>query len=150
MQGEMQATVFRFKLGGFEVATIFDSKAIREGLHPMHGANATAAEVQALARDNNIDPHRIEHRNIPTVVNTGKELILFDTGNGALPREYEQLRDDDKPKAVVSRNRILDQVAADKMFTIGFHMPFPGLGWIDKTAAGFRWVPHSYQMTLEG
>ena len=29
--------------------------------------------------------------NIPTLVNTGKQLVLFDTGNGALPREYEQL-----------------------------------------------------------
>jgi glyoxylase-like metal-dependent hydrolase (beta-lactamase superfamily II) len=56
--------------------------------------------------------------------------------------------DDDKPKAVISRKRILEQVAADKMFIISFHMPFPGLGWIDKTAAGFRWVPHSYQMNL--
>ena len=92
MQGEIQPAAFRFKLGGFEVATILDSKAIREGLHPLYGANATGGEVQALARENNIDPHRIEHHNIPTLVNTGKELILFDTGNGALPREYEQLK----------------------------------------------------------
>jgi glyoxylase-like metal-dependent hydrolase (beta-lactamase superfamily II) len=297
MQGEMQPAVFRFKLGGFEVATILDSKGVREGLHPVYGANATAGEVQALARDNNIDQHRFEHHNIPTLVNTGKELVLFDTGNGVLPREYEQLKarmpegnlvarlaqlghkpedidvvvlthghpdhigglvaggkpvypnaryvfgaaeydfwkknegvrearvfnqklfmticeplvarstfikpgdavasgitavdafghapgllafhiesngkqlmvtadtlthyvmavqrpdwhfdmDDDKPKAVLSRKRILDQVAADKMFIISFHMPFPGLGWIDKTAAGFRWVPHGYQMNL--
>ena len=49
MQGEVQPSAFRFKLGGFEVATILDSKAIREGLHPLYGANTTAAEVQALA-----------------------------------------------------------------------------------------------------
>jgi hypothetical protein len=56
--------------------------------------------------------------------------------------------DDDKEKAVASRQRILEQLAADKMFAIGFHMPFPAVGWIDKTSQGFRWVPHSYQMNL--
>ena len=92
LQGELQPTIYRFKLGGFEAATILDSKGIREGLHPLYGANATADEVHAQARLNNIDPNRLEHPNIPTLVNTGKELVLFDVGNGALPREYEQLK----------------------------------------------------------
>src|SRR5262249_56194681 len=63
----------------------------RDGLHPHYGANASPDEVHALARANNIDTQRFEHPNIPTLVNTGKQLVLFDTGNGALPREYEQL-----------------------------------------------------------
>ena len=92
MQGDQQPTVYRFKLGGFEVSTILDSKAIRQGLHPMYGANASADEAVALAKANNIDLARFEHPNIPTLVNTGKELVLFDTGNGALPREYEALK----------------------------------------------------------
>jgi len=91
LQGELQPTIYRFKLGGFEVTTVLDAKAIREGLHPHYGANASADEVRGLARANNIDTQRFEHPNIPTVVNTGKQLVLFDTGNGALPREYEQL-----------------------------------------------------------
>jgi len=32
------------------------------------------------------------HPFIPTFINTGKERILFDTGNGALARDYPQLR----------------------------------------------------------
>ena len=92
MQGELQPHIYRFKLGGFEAATILDSKAVRDGLHPNFGANASAGEVHALARANNIDTQRFEHPNIPTLVNTGKQLVLFDTGNGALPREYEQLQ----------------------------------------------------------
>ena len=91
LQGELQPTIYRFKLGGFEVATILDGKAIRDKLHPNFGGNATAEEVHALARANNIDTNRFEHPYIPTLVNTGKELVLFDTGNGALSREYEQL-----------------------------------------------------------
>ena len=44
-----------------EVATVLDAKAIREGLHPHYGANASADEVMALARANNIDTQRSEH-----------------------------------------------------------------------------------------
>jgi len=289
--------VYRCKLGGFEVATVLDSKAVRQPLHPAYGANAAAAEVHALARANNIDTERYEHPNIPTLVNTGKELVLFDTGNGALPREYEALKtrmppgnlatrlgllghkpedidvivlthghpdhigglveggqpiypnaryvfgaaefdfwkrnegvrearvfnqklfmticgplaeratfikpgdevvsgirsvdaaghspglmafhiesegkrfmvtadtctqyvmavqkpewhfemDDDKDKAVATRKRMLDMLATDRLMFASFHMPFPAIGWIDKTASGYRWVPHSYQMNL--
>ena len=297
LQGELQPTIYRFKLGGFEVATVLDAKAIRDGLHPHYGANASVDDVHALARANNIDTQRFEHPNIPTIVNTGQELILFDTGNGALPREYEQLSkrlppgqtaerlaaagykpedidvivlthghpdhigglteggkpvfpkaryvfgaaefdfwkrgenvrearkfnrelyvkiclpladrstfimpgdevvpgitavdaaghspgllafhiesngkrfmltadtftqyvmavhrpewhfemDDDKDKAVATRKRMLDMLAAEKLFFAGFHMPFPGIGYVEKGQSGYRWVPHSYQLNL--
>ena len=91
IQGDMQPTIYRFKLGGFEIATILDGKSMREGLYPNFGGNASADEVHALARANNIDSHRFEHPYIPTLVNTGRQLVLFDTGNGALAREYQQL-----------------------------------------------------------
>ena len=297
LQGERQPTTYRFKFGAFEVATLLDAKAIREGLHPHYGANASVEEVHALARANNIDTQRFEHPNIPTLVNTGRELVLFDTGNGALPREYEQLSkrlppgqtvarlaelghkpedidvvvlthghpdhigglteggkpvfpnaryvfgaadfdfwkrgenvrearkfnrelyvkiclpladrstfvkpgdevvtgitavdafghspgllafhiesdgkrfmitadtctqyvmavqrpewhfemDDDKDKAVATRKRILDMLATDRLFVASFHMPFPGIGYIEKAQRGCRWVPHSYQLNL--
>lgn len=103
LQGELQPTIYRFKLGEFEVATVLDAKAIREDLHPYYGANASADEVMALARANNIDTQRFELPNIPTFVNTGKQLVLFDTGNGALPREYEQLSERLPPGQTAAR-----------------------------------------------
>ena len=297
LQGVRQPTTYRFKLGAFEVATLLDAKAIREGLHPHYGGNASAEEVHALARANNIDTQRFEHPNIPTLVNTGRQLVLFDTGNGALPREYEQLSkrlppgqtvarlaelghkpedidvvvlthghpdhigglteggkpvfpnaryvfgaadfdfwkrgenvrearkfnrelyvkiclpladrstfvkpgdevvagitavdafghspgllafhiesdgkrfmitadtctqyvmavqrpewhfemDDDKDKAVATRKRILDMLATDRLFVASFHMPFPGIGYVEKGQGSYRWVPHSYQLNL--
>ena len=297
LQGELQPTIYRFKLGGFEVTTVLDAKAIRDGLHPNYGANASVGEVHALARANNIDTQRFEHPNIPTLVNTGKQLVLFDTGNGALPREYEQLSkrlppgntaarlaqagyrpedidiivathghpdhigglteggkpvfpnaryvfgaaefdfwkrgenvrearkfnrelfvkiclpladrstfikpgdevapgitavdaaghspglmafhiesggkrfmitadtftqyvmavqrpewhfemDDDKDRAVATRKRMIDMLVTDKLFVASFHMPFPGVGYIEKGQSGYRWVPHSYQLNL--
>jgi glyoxylase-like metal-dependent hydrolase (beta-lactamase superfamily II) len=297
MQGEMQPTIYRFKLGGFEVAIIMDSKVIRSGLTPSFGGEAAAAEVKALAKANRIDADRYEHPFTPTLVNTGKELVLFDTGNGSLRDEYEQMKgrlppgnlvarmaqagynpedvdvvvlthghpdhiggltkggvpvfskaryvigaaefdfwnkgenvrearkfnrelyvkivvplanqaafikpgdevvpgiravdaaghspgllaftiesegkrllnwadtcnhyvvaiqrpdlhldvDDDKEKAVATRKRILEMAASEQIPVAGFHMPFPGLGCVEKAGTAYRWVPHSYQLNL--
>jgi glyoxylase-like metal-dependent hydrolase (beta-lactamase superfamily II) len=297
MQGEMQPNIYRFKFGGFEITNIMDSKSIRAGLYPHFGTETPAQEARELCRANGIDADRYEHPFIPTVVNTGKQLILFDTGNGALRREYEPLRDrlpdghlverlgqagyraedidlvvithghpdhiggltvggrpvfpkaryvfgatefdfwrrgdnirearvfnrrlfveialpladrssfvkpgdelapgihavdaaghspglmayhvesegrrlliwadtcihyvmsvqrpewhvevdDDKDRAVATRKRILDMAETDRLFVAGFHMPFPGLGIVEKAAAGYRWVPVSYQLNL--
>jgi glyoxylase-like metal-dependent hydrolase (beta-lactamase superfamily II) len=297
MQGEMQPTIYRFKLGGFEVMPIMDSKAIRSGMTPSYGGEANADAVKALAKANRIDADRYEHPFTPLLVNTGKELVLFDTGNGSLRDEHEQLKarlpaghlvarmkeagykpedvdvvvithghpdhiggltkggqpvfpnaryvfgaadfdywnkgenirearkfnrelyvkimvplankatmirpndevvpgiravdafghsagllaftiesegkrminwadtaghyvvslqrpdlhldvDDDKEKAAATRKRIFDMVTNEDLLVAGFHMPFPGLGYVEKTQSAYRWVPHSYQMNL--
>jgi glyoxylase-like metal-dependent hydrolase (beta-lactamase superfamily II) len=297
MQGEMQPTVYRFRFGGFEIANVMDSKVVRDGLYPAFCGNQAAEAAQDVARRNNIEIDRFEHPFIPTLVNTGRQLVLFDTGNGALRREHERLRgrvpdgdlvarlaqagyraedidvvvithghpdhigglteggapafpsaryvfgatefdywrrgdnvreprkfnrelfmqicapladrasfikpgddvvpgiravdaaghsigmiayhiesegkrllvwadtcihyvmsiqrpewpidvDDDKDKAVATRKRILDMVASDRLFVAGFHMPFPGLGHVERSAGGYRWVPVSYQLNL--
>ena len=90
MQGENQPAVYRFKFGRFEIANILDSKVIREGLHSSFGSNQPVDAVHELAHANRIETSRFEHPFIPTIVNTGKQLVLFDTGNGALRREHEQ------------------------------------------------------------
>jgi len=62
--------------------------------------------------------------------------------------EWHFEMDDDKDKAVATRKRMLDMLAADKLFVASFHMPFPGIGFIEKGQGGYRWVPHSYQLNL--
>ncbi|MCG5482082.1 MAG: MBL fold metallo-hydrolase [Sinorhizobium meliloti] len=53
--------------------------------------------------------------------------------------------DRDKDAALASRRRIFDMAAADRLLVLGFHYPFPGLGRMLKTDAGYAWVPVSWQ-----
>jgi glyoxylase-like metal-dependent hydrolase (beta-lactamase superfamily II) len=55
--------------------------------------------------------------------------------------------DDDKDKAVATRKRLLQMAVAEELFVVGYHMPFPSLGYVDEVAEGYRWVPHSYQLS---
>ncbi len=297
MQGQVLPAIFRFKLGGFEVTPIMDSFVIRPGLTPSFGGEAAADTVKALAKANRIDSDKYFHPFTPLLVNTGRELVLFDTGNGSLSAEYEQMKgrlppgnlvvrmaeagykpedvdvvvithghpdhigglskagqpvfpnaryvfgatefdfwnkgenvrearkfnrelyvkivvplanratfikpgdevvpgiravdafghspgllafhiesegkrllnwadtaghyvvslqrpdihldvDDDKEKAVATRKRIFDMAASEDLLVAGFHMPFPGLGYVERAGGSYRWVPHGYQMNL--
>jgi hypothetical protein len=56
--------------------------------------------------------------------------------------------DDDKDRAAATRRRLLDMAATDDLLVTGFHMPFPAIGYIERTAGGYRWAPHSYQLDL--
>lgn len=80
-------------------------------------------------------------------------LIMADTANHyvwslAYP-EWEVRFDMDKAAAAASRKKILGMVAADRIPLIGFHMPFPGVGYVEQATEGrFRFVPASYQLML--
>jgi glyoxylase-like metal-dependent hydrolase (beta-lactamase superfamily II) len=270
---------------------------VRSGLSQSYGGGTALEEIRALARTNRIDADRYGHPFIPTLVNTGRELILFDTGFGSLQREHEEMRgrvpdgllvdrmrqvgyaagdvnivvithghpdhiggltqygkpvfpnaryvfgaaefdfwkrgenvrearkfnrelfvriatplvdramfikpgdevatgvhaidaaghspgmlafliesegqrllnwadtcghyvialqrpdihfdvDDDKERAVAARRRLLDMAATDEMFVVGYHMPFPGIGHVERWHGAYRWVPHGYQLNL--
>lgn len=82
MLGSSQPTVYRFKLGGFEVTMISDSAAFIDGPWPIIGGNAEQAEVDQLMRDNLLPANKYRPGFSPMVINTGKDLIVFDTGNG--------------------------------------------------------------------
>jgi glyoxylase-like metal-dependent hydrolase (beta-lactamase superfamily II) len=82
MLGVMRSQVHRFKVGNFEVTNILDGFRIADGPHPIFGNNQTPETVQAYAKQFGLSPTKLETVFVNTVVNTGKELVLFDTGNG--------------------------------------------------------------------
>ncbi len=64
--------------------------------------------------------------------------------------EWEVRFDADKAAAAAVRKSVFGMLAADKIPFIGYHMPFPALGYVETAGSGFRYVPASYQMMLNG
>ena len=62
--------------------------------------------------------------------------------------DWEVRFDRDKEAAAATRRRILGMLAADKIAMIGYHMPWPGVGYVETRGDGFHFVPHSYQLML--
>jgi len=78
-------------------------------------------------------------------------LLVADTANHyvwslAYP-EWEVKFDMDKEAAAATRKRLLGMLAAERIPFVGYHMPFPGTGFVEtRGEGGFRYVPTSYQM----
>ncbi|ESR24794.1 MBL fold metallo-hydrolase [Lutibaculum baratangense] len=289
MQATKRPDHYRFQLGEMTVATVLDGYAHRDGPRPTFGANASEEEMADLLRQNFLPNGRYENHFVPVVVETGGEVVVFDTGFspgsnptaghlqarlahlGLAPEDVSlvvvthghgdhisgimtegrpsfpnaryaiaetewdfwtsdrpaqagrgdnaqmfqsnvvPLRDRttflkdgdtvapgitamaapghtpghtifmlesggrqllhfvdvsnhyvaslarpdwhvafdfDKEQAVQTRKRVLDMVATDRIPAIGYHMPFPSVGFVERAAGGYRWVAASYQMNL--
>lgn len=276
MMGSAMPTFNRFKLGGFEVTTLLVGTRATENPQETFGLNATPEEFAALSEANFIPATLSQNFFTPTIVNTGTELVLFDTGlapeaiTGVLAAagytpdqidvvvlthmhgdhiggiagdagatfanaryitgsaehnhwmtagnegfdakvkplndqitflddggsvasgitamaafghspghmaymlesdgqrlaitadtanhyvwslqkpDWEVRFDMDKAAAAATRRAVFGMLAADKVPFIGYHMPFPGVGYVEAMGDGFRYVPRSYQMMLNG
>jgi len=61
--------------------------------------------------------------------------------------DWEVRFDMDKAAAAATRKTLMDMASADRFPLIGYHMPFPGMGFIEtRGEGGYRYVPHSYQL----
>jgi glyoxylase-like metal-dependent hydrolase (beta-lactamase superfamily II) len=80
----------------------------------------------------------------------GQQVVLMaDTTNHyvwslAYP-DWEFAFDADKAAAAATRRSLLGMAAADRIPVIGYHMPFPGMGFVEARGDGFHYVPVSYQ-----
>jgi glyoxylase-like metal-dependent hydrolase (beta-lactamase superfamily II) len=48
--------------------------------------------------------------------------------------------DMDGPMAVATRRKLYDMLAAERMLTAGYHLPFPAIGHIEKSGTGYRFT----------
>ncbi len=83
----------------------------------------------------------------------GKSLIIAaDFANHyvwSLARpDWEVKFDMDKVAAARTRRTLLDMMAADRVPFVGYHMPWPGLGYVERDGDGYRYAAHSYQLML--
>lgn len=87
------------------------------------------------------------------VESEGRGLVLTaDTANHfvlSLQRpDWEVRFDMDKAKAASTRKQVFDMIATDRLPFIGYHMPFPSVGFIEKLDQGYRFVPETYQFDI--
>lgn len=97
--------------------------------------------------------HTPGHMNYMVESGGDQVLLMADTANHYVWSlgypEWEVRFDMDKAAAAATRKKILGMVAADKIPLIGYHMPFPGMGFVEtRGEGGFRYVPATYQMML--
>lgn len=89
------------------------------------------------------------------VESEGQRLALTaDTANHyvfSLQRpDWEVRFDADKAMGAEARKQVFGMIAADRIPFIGYHMPFPAVGYAEAAGEGFRFVPQSYQHLLAG
>jgi glyoxylase-like metal-dependent hydrolase (beta-lactamase superfamily II) len=83
MLGIAPAKVSRYKFGAFELTAISDGQVTLDQPWTVFGENQKPETVQAFAKKYNLpaDKHTITFT--PVIVNTGNEVVLFDTGWGS-------------------------------------------------------------------
>jgi glyoxylase-like metal-dependent hydrolase (beta-lactamase superfamily II) len=96
--------------------------------------------------------HTVGH--MAYVVSSGTNSVMF-TGDLChhqillLQRpKIEFAFDTDAKKAVESRIRVFDMLAAQRMPLLSYHFPFPGLGHVTKAGEGYNWHPAPMKMVL--
>jgi hypothetical protein len=47
----------------------------------------------------------------------------------------------DPQRAAAVRKSLLDQLATDRQQVIGFHLPFPGIGIVERSGPSYRFLP---------
>ena len=71
-----------FNLGSLKVTTLLDGSAMRDGPKAMFAADATDEEFANLSAENFVPSDTVQFYFTPTLVDTGSEKVLFDTGLG--------------------------------------------------------------------
>ena len=107
-----------------------------------------ASGIEAMAAFGHTPGHMIYH-----LESQGQRLALTaDTANHFVlslqKPDWEVRFDLDKSAAAQTRREVFGMLAADRVPFIGYHMPAPGLGYVEASGDGFAFVPHSYQLNL--
>lgn len=93
--------------------------------------------------------HTPGHTAFALVSGTGRLMIMSDTTNDpylfARNPDWSPIVDFDGPDAVVTRKRMLDLAASERMQVSFYHAPFPATGHIVRLGAGYDLVPAVWQ-----
>ena len=80
MLGAATTPFKRFRIGAFEVTTLLVDSRTVENPQQIFGMNVSADDFAKVSADANLPIDKAKFFFTPTLVNTGAELVLFDTG----------------------------------------------------------------------
>jgi glyoxylase-like metal-dependent hydrolase (beta-lactamase superfamily II) len=116
-------------------------RALDDRLRPIRTGDEVVGGIRSLASPGHTTGH------LCLAVESGGNALLL-TGDaitnihGAFERpDWQNLFDQEPEMAGRTRQRLLDQVATDRMPILGYHFPFPGLGYAVRDDAAYRWYP---------
>lgn len=112
------------------------------------GGDQIVPGIEAIDAHGHTPGHTAYH-----IESEGQRLMLIaDSCNHyvvSLQRPDWHVRFDmDKEAAARTRKDLLGMIAADRIPFVGYHMPFPAVGYLETHGEGFRYVPASYQLFL--
>ena len=121
-----------------------------EGARMLKPGEAVVSGIETVAAHGHTPGHTCYH-----LESNGARLVLIgDACNHyvvSLQRPDWHVRFDmDKEAAAATRRSLLGMIAADRVPFVGYHMPFPSVGYLEAMDTGFRWVPETYQLRLAG
>ena len=110
--------------------------------------DSVASGITAMLAPGHTPGHMVFHAQ-----SDNKQMVFTgDTANhyilSLLHPEWEVRFDMNKAEAAASRKKVFDLIATDKIAFLGYHMPFPAVGFVEKQGAGYRFVPKSYQFDI--
>lgn len=84
------------------------------------------------------------------LVHSGTDQLMLTTDLAYHPvvnvdRPWRPGPDRDPAAALLARRNLFTWAATDRIPVLGFHFPFPGVGRLLKTGAGYAWVPAGWQ-----
>ncbi|WP_454848304.1 MBL fold metallo-hydrolase [Rhizobium binxianense] len=130
-------------------------KAVLANVVPLAGKTTFVGEgdtvapgMTAMLATGHSPGHMVFH-----VESEGKRLVMTgDTANHyilSLQRpDWEVRFDMDKAQAAASRRKVFDMIATEKIAFLGYHMPFPAVGFVERQETGYRFVPKTYQFDI--
>ena len=128
----------------------FDAKVrpLAEQMTFIGDGDSVASGITAMAAFGHTPGHMVYH-----LESGGQRLVLVaDAANHYVWSlgypDWEVKFDMDKKAAAETRRQLFGMLAADRVPFVGYHMPFPALGYVATRDKGFEYVPVSYQFML--
>jgi glyoxylase-like metal-dependent hydrolase (beta-lactamase superfamily II) len=111
---------------------------LRDKLELLPSETEVVSGIQTIAAPGHTPGHTVIR------VSSAGESLLFigdlayqpnDIGNP----DWHAIVDVDPAQASVTRELLFEQAAREGMLLMGYHFPFPGLGYVGEQASGWRW-----------